>query len=112
MNTSLDDREPLLDDRRLERLSDRIKAEDMRLHGATFVTFVSEPRTVMVQDGGMTLPRHIERMATFAIIEPNPRPYAKAKGLQLMTHGTVAYADWEDDERKARHFVGLPDHPH
>lgn len=109
-----EEREPLLSDERLEILVDKLKSEfgHAKLDGATFVTFISDSRQAEVDVKGIKVPLHVEDMATFAIIEPNPRPYAAAKALQVMTHGTVALEDWEEDEKDRNHYVGRRDPAH
>lgn len=108
-------REPLLDDSRLERLEHKLRSEfgHKNLDDATFVTFISPAHEANVTlPSGVVAPTWVQEMATFAVYSPNPRPYAKAKGLQLMTHGTVALEDWEEDERDISHYVNRPDPAH
>lgn len=97
----IDEWEPAVDDLRLAKVNEAVLMRYPALSGATFVTFVQPAKLLTEYEP----PRELREMAVFAILSPNPR----AKGQNVMTHGTAALEDFESADREARHFVGVPD---
>lgn len=100
--------EPVIPDDRLWPIVDRLKAEFGRtkLEETEFLTFVQPAKkTTARTESGLEVPTWIPEMAVFAVISPNPRPYARTLGAKVMTHGTAALEDWRESERERGHYV-------
>lgn len=104
--------EPLLTDERLERTTDKLRSQfgHKPLEDAEFVTFIQPARHAMADVNGVSVPTWISEMAVFAVLSPNPRPYAK--GQRVMSHGTVSLQDFRETDSEFDHFVGRPDPAH
>lgn len=105
--TDLAKYEVLLTDERIERIAHKIGSEFGfgRLKDTQYVSFIQPARIVSHEVDGITRQIPVAEMAVFAVLTPNPRPYAQKTGQKLMTHATAALADFLEAEAELSHFA-------
>ena len=93
------DCEPLLDDRRLERIEDTVrKAWPMLPDDAQFASaIVPNPRGAME--------------AHFLIVSPSPRPIQRRFGAKEISRGKTSLAAWDSSEKERAMYVNKRDDP-
>lgn len=95
--------EPLVDDRRLWAVADRLGVmfPDLPRLGYDLITWIQEPVEYENEQGPGMLPR----VAVLAVISPHP----KDPNRQRLTKAAMWYKDWKEEEDKRKHYAAMDD---
>lgn len=97
--------EDFLDDNRVEQVAVSLLRRFPVLDGSSFVTFIQPETTAPIQSpGGITVDVPVERMAVFAVISPDPRPW-KTDQDGIMSAATMTERNWRALEAEKAHYV-------
>lgn len=103
--------EPLLSDERVEVLVHKLQSAYGygKLKDTQFVTFIQPAMRATADVNGVKVPTWVSEMAVFGCLSPNPRRYVGIGPQQILTHATVALADFREADAEASHYVAAPD---
>lgn len=103
MMSSLAQYESLLDDRRVEKLRDKLGRELRLPDVVEFASYVQEEQWGQ-KDG---LQRLVPAHAVFIVVSPNPHP--RMKKAIIKSHAAALLSHWREKEDGAWRFAGVGD---